>query len=93
MVTATKVGEMPRKPAKPKLDTYSGRLGARIRALRNEKGWSVERFWQQLDRAGIKASVATINSWEAGRTAMHLDDVPKVAKVFGIAVLDFLPPK
>lgn len=93
VATVSRVGDMPRKPAKPKLDTYSGRLGARIRELRTEKGWSVEQFWLRLHRAGIKASVATINSWEAGRTAMHLDECPRVAKIFGLSVLEFLPPK
>lgn len=93
VVALTRLGDMPRKPAKPKLDTYSGRLGARIRELRNERGWPVEQFWLRLDRAGVKASVATINNWEAGRRAPHLDDCPAIAKVLGVAILELLPPK
>jgi hypothetical protein len=76
-----------RERRQPNPKTYSGRLAARLRELRDSKGWSIEDLQARLTRYGATVPTSTIYSYEVGKEAggadlpWHL--VPIVAKVYG----------
>lgn len=68
--------------------TYTGKLAARVRQLREDKGFSIEDL---ADRVGISAQ--TMYAYEANRRAIDPDLYPKLAKALGAKTLeDFFPP-
>lgn len=93
--TATKVArKMPRAFKGPNLKRFNGRVAARFRALRKERGWSLEETWQRLDRAGIECTVSAIRNWEGGQRDIDSEYWPIIAKkIFGVKLYDFLPPE
>ena len=84
---------MGRPPKEPDLTTYAGRLGARLRALREERGWSVEQFRDRLEAAGLGAAAGTIRNWERGDRTPPAESFPFIASVLGVAPGDLLPPE
>jgi len=73
----------PRKK-EPDMSTYSGRLAARLRHLRELAGLSVSEVLEQLDAAGIKVAMSAYYSWEAGTRQVPLDIAPALAPIFGL---------
>ena len=65
---------------------YSGRFAARLRALREKAGMSVEDL---VDRTGIPAQ--TLYSWEQGKYTPPIETFPMLAETFGVEVRTLLP--
>lgn len=82
---------MGRKRKQVDLKTYSGRVAARLRTLREEKGWTVDETVQRLKRAGLAVEAPTFYQWESGHNAISLEHVPALASIFGKTVRSFLP--
>ena len=72
--------------------TYSGRVSARIRALRLERGLDMERLRDALNRLGFRIKLSTLYGWENGNKRPNPDKYPALAKALGCkSVRDFLP--
>lgn len=66
-------------------------VGVRIRDLRKnygEKGLSQEELAEALDVASN-----TISRWETATYQPRLEDLDKLARFFGISILEFFPPE
>jgi transcriptional regulator with XRE-family HTH domain len=74
----------PRNPVDT--STYSGRFAARMRALREKTGLTMEEL---ADKTGV--SVATLYSWENASRSPVNDDLLNVAKVLNVNVRNLLP--
>jgi transcriptional regulator with XRE-family HTH domain len=74
--------------------TYSGRIGIRLRELREKKGLSVEQFRDAIQTAtGREFSVYTIYTWERATRDLPLDLIPVVARILGFEkATSWLPP-
>lgn len=88
----------PRKPSVPpekKSDTstYSGRIGARIRATRKSREMSVEAFRDALRQRGIDMATSRVYAIENGTRYVDVNHLPAIAAVLGCKVLELLPPK
>jgi ribosome-binding protein aMBF1 (putative translation factor) len=74
----------------PDISTYPGRVAARLRELREKKGWSVK---EAADLLGIK-SFKTLYSYEDGSREPNLTLIEKVAEVYGFStVTGWMPPR
>ena len=75
-------------PARKDPDTrmYSGRFAARLRALREKAGLSIEDL---VAATGI--TQRTLYSYEAGERMPHVDAYPKLAEALGVEVRTLLP--
>ncbi|MFB6320792.1 helix-turn-helix domain-containing protein [Saccharicrinis sp. FJH54] len=82
---------MGRPPKEPDLTTYAGRLGARLRALREERGWSVEEAAAALRGASVDVTDKTVRNWERGDNTPTIDKLPGIAATFGVSVDALLP--
>lgn len=70
---------------------YSGRLAARIRALRIEAGMDVKTLAAAVTRKGYKLGTSTLYAWENGNLQAQLDALPALAKALKVSLLDLLP--
>lgn len=91
----TLVGSM---PAKAEIDTstYSGRVAARLRALRESHGWTVADLRRHINARLPKEqqlAVSTAHSWDNGTRTIDPDFYPLLARLFGLTVRKFLPAK
>lgn len=75
-----------RARVEPDTRTFSGRVAARIRALRDKRGMTVDDL---ADKIGIEPS--TLYGYESGSRKPDPDLYPKFAEAFGISVTAFLP--
>lgn len=93
---ATKMaGTMPAKRPVP-TDTYSQRVSARLRALREERGWLVADLAERINRhlpEGEGFATSTIHGWDNGNKKIDPDTYPILAKVLGVKLLEFLPAR
>jgi len=85
-------------PPKRKIDTtkYSGRIAARVRALREERGWTVAKLAEEINRHLSEeeaAAPSTAHSWENGSRKIDPDLYPVLARVFRMKLYEFLPAK
>jgi ribosome-binding protein aMBF1 (putative translation factor) len=95
MATASKVtansngaGRVGRKRKDPDTRTYSGKIAARVRELREAKGWTVQDL---ADRIGVTDGAAY--AYENGDATIPPDLYPKLAKVLGCKPPhSFFPP-
>jgi ribosome-binding protein aMBF1 (putative translation factor) len=85
-------------PAKKPVDrkTYSGRVAARVRELREERGWRVADLVERINhrRRRVKAKEfpqSTVHGWDNGSRKIDPDLYPLLAAVFGVSVREFLP--
>lgn len=91
--TATMGGSMPPK-SNIDTSTYSGRIAARIRELREARGWTVKELANRINAAGgSNLANSTVHGWDNGSRSIDCDFLPTVAKVFGLSVRSFLPVK
>ena len=83
------VGTVGRRRVEPNLKTYSGRLAARVRELRDQHGI------EAVDLAAkVGVELHSIYAYETGRRAIPTDLLPKLAKALKCeSVADLLPPK
>lgn len=86
--------KMPRESKQPDSRLYSGRLAARIRAIRQANGLSVEDVAERMRRAGYDISAPTLYGWENGNRAAPLDAMPALARALKVDDLhELLPPR
>lgn len=77
----------------PEMDTYSGRLGARLRKLREDAGLSIDQVVERINKNGHTMKPNTFRHWEIARTSPPWDAVPAIAKALKVAVRELIPPK
>ncbi len=77
----------------PDKNSYAGRFAARLRALRNKSGLSVEDVVAVMQKAGYPISVQTYYGWENGKRQANLDAIPAIAKAFELKPRELLPVK
>lgn len=77
---------MGRKRREPNVATYSGRIAARLRELREELGKSVEEMARKL-----KLPMRTLYRYESGERPIPPDAYPDLAKGFRLSVREFMP--
>lgn len=85
-------GSMPAKKP-PDTTTYSGRLGARLRTLREDRGLTVERVAELMTDYGYDISTPTLYHWENGRRQPSIDALPYLAKALKVRIVDLMPAK
>ncbi len=81
-------------PAKAEIDTstYSGRVSARIRKLRELRGWTVADLADKINHRTTKSLAnSTIHGWDNGSRKVDPDFYPIIAAAFGIPIRKFLP--
>jgi transcriptional regulator with XRE-family HTH domain len=71
-------------PPRATVHPYLRRLGARIRVLREAKGWNQERFAAE---AGVDRSYA--HGLEQGRRNITILKLRQLAKTLGVRMADF----
>jgi len=76
--TASIVSRVGRKRIEPDTSTYSGRLAARVRELREKEGWTVP---EMAEAVGI--ATTTLYEYESNRRAFPVDIVVKIAEQLG----------
>ena len=64
------------------------RLGSRIRTMRKEKGWTQAAFAEALH-----VSFQAVSGWERGVAPPDLDNLLRIADLFGILLDDLLRPQ
>jgi len=83
-----KVGK---KGTSQRLDTYSGRAGAIIRARRESLELTADDLRQMMALRGMDVSLPTIYSWESGRAIMPLEALPIIASALKTSPKKLLP--
>jgi transcriptional regulator with XRE-family HTH domain len=83
-------------PAKKpvKIDTYSGRIAARLRELREARGWTVADVAERLNRIlpkDMRLANSTLHGWDAGDRKVDPDYYPYLAAVFSMSPRSFMP--
>lgn len=83
-----------RENREPDVTRYSGRVAARLRALRNAKRMSVDELRLALERHGVTLANSALYAYENGNRQINPDHYPALAKVLGVkSVREFLPGK
>jgi transcriptional regulator with XRE-family HTH domain len=77
---------MSRKRKEVDTSTYSGRFAVRLRMLRDKTGMSADEF---AEKHGFART--TFYSWESGIRTPPLEELPQIAKAFGIPVRTLIP--
>lgn len=85
-----------RVPAKKPVNVegYAGRIAARLRSLRESKGWTVAELAERLNRSlkpDDRIANSTLHAWDSGNRNVDPDYYPAIAAVFGLSVRGFLP--
>jgi transcriptional regulator with XRE-family HTH domain len=83
-------------PPKVEIDTatYSGRVSARIRKFREERGWTVAELASRINhRTALSLAKSTIHGWDNGSRKVDPDYYPEIAAAFGLTVRKFLPAR
>jgi transcriptional regulator with XRE-family HTH domain len=98
MVAASKLkpsteGTLARQLKQVDESTYSGRLAARIRALRNERKMDVETLAKAVTKKGYKLGTSTLYHWENGTLQPNIDAMPAMAKALGVTLTELFPAK
>lgn len=91
---ATKNGRaMPAK--KPvSTDSYSGRISARLRELREARGWTVAEVVERLNRhlpKDRRIANSTFHGWDSGARKVDPDYYPELAETLGVGVRSLMP--
>lgn len=82
-----KASRVSRRRSEHDLSTYSGLLAARLRSLRDDKGWSMQDLHDRLSERGHEIPMSTLFAYERGKHAngadLPWDLVPVFAQVYG----------
>lgn len=73
------------------LKTFTGRIGANIRARRESLGHSAGEIHAKLEAAGLSLSLATLYNWESGHAPIPVDALPFIATALRTSVKRLLP--
>jgi Zn-dependent peptidase ImmA (M78 family)/transcriptional regulator with XRE-family HTH domain len=68
------------------LNENTAKVGQRIRAIREDRGWSQVELAARLGR-----TQTAISYWEAGRRALGIDDLVDLAQTLGVPTSELLP--
>lgn len=80
------------KERQPNTTTYSGRVAARIRALRKKRRMDRTGLHAALAQHGVKVSMPALYAYENGNRPVNPDHYPAFAKALGCkSVRAFLP--
>jgi len=95
MIAATKYirRAMPAKKPVP-LDTYSGRISARVRELRERLGYTVAELAVRLNSRlpkSRKIANSTLHGWDAGTRKVDPDYYPELAAALQVEVRQLFP--
>lgn len=71
--------EMTPKRREPDLSTYAGRFAARLRALRERKGLTVEEV-----ASSLSVSYRAVYYWELAQADPKISYLPKLAELYGL---------
>jgi hypothetical protein len=97
-----RTSEMKSPPSETKPRTYAGRLAARLRNLRNDRGWKIETLAERLLAAGTVVPTSSIYAYELGSERSGKTKYPDLphnlfpayAAAFGFkSVWGLLPPQ
>lgn len=66
-------------------------IAARIRELR--QGFGSTGISQEALARELKVATNTISRWETGAYKPAIEDLDKLARFFGVSILDFFPPE
>lgn len=80
-----------RQQADVDLSTYRGRLGASIRARREQQRLSVAELVDALMTEGVNVTATTLYHYEKGRRPIQVDDLPGFARALKTTVHKLLP--
>ncbi len=72
------------KRKEPDLSTYAGRFAARLRALRDRAGLSVEEVVDRMATAGFAITPITYYTWEIGTRQVNLNAIPAISAALRI---------
>jgi transcriptional regulator with XRE-family HTH domain len=81
------------KRKEPDMSTYSGRLAARLRYLRERAGLSVKQTVKQINARGYPITEIAYYAWEIGTRQVNLNAIPALAATFGLKTCQGLFPK
>lgn len=84
---------MPAKKPVP-TDSYGDRISARLRELREAKGWTVADLAERINRRVHKdrrIANSTLHGWDSGSRNVDPDYYPDIAAVFQLTVRQFMP--
>mgnify|MGYP000020554983 CR=1 FL=1 len=81
----------PRK--EPDMETYSGRLAARIRKLRESTGRTTTEAAERMTKLGYEVSDTSFRHWENGTRTPKWDAMPFLAKALKVKVREVIPVK
>jgi len=84
---------MPRKQKKPDTRTYSGRVAARVREVRESQNKSVQDVLELLADREVHVSEAAWYHYENGSRTLPPDLYPHVAAVLKMPLAVLLPAK
>ncbi len=68
-------------------DDIRNRFGAKVRQLRNDRGWSQEAF---ADRAGLHRTY--IGAVERGEQNISLENIERLAVTLGVSLAELFAP-
>lgn len=93
-MVASILGHVARAEKEPDQGEYSGRVAARLRAMRKKKKMSREELWYALKQQGRDIKVPALYAYENGSRKIDPDLYPFFAKALGFkSTRDFLPPE
>jgi len=79
------------KRKEPDQSTYAGRFAARLRALREKKGLTVEEMVDLMQHHGFRLSVMGYYTWERATRQINLNAIPAIAKALGVSIRVLFP--
>jgi len=71
--------------------TYTGRIAARIRELRDKNGVSVVDLYETVKDAPGVRSLEQFKQWERGASPIHVNAIPALAEALGVKISKLLP--
>jgi len=82
-------------PAKKEVDmtTYSGRIAAKMRIVREKKQLDAAKVAKRMTKFGWPITMAAYRHWENGTRKQNVDAIPYIAKALGVKPHDILPEK
>jgi transcriptional regulator with XRE-family HTH domain len=94
--TATKYGARNRPKVsgflKPNLAEFGDIVGARLKSLRTEVGWTQERFAQTMTQCGWQWSRVTTAEVESSDRRLSMEELFTVAALFSVPAIELMLP-
>lgn len=75
----------------PDTSTYSGRVGKKIRELREAKNLTLKDVVERLNALDVEIKLAAYSHWELGQRQIDWDAIPAIAECLGVSIRKLLP--